>query len=147
MRGVVWGAGALVGTLGLALAALLLGYGRSRSAGTRAVEVEWPEGASADEAAALLADKGLVESREAMAIFLRATGGTGDMIPGPHLLFEGASPWELRRLLARSILRPSAKVTFPEGFNRFDIAARLEKLRVAGRQAFLTASADPRPPR
>jgi UPF0755 protein len=78
-----------------------------------------------------------------MAIFLRATGGTSDLVPGPHLLFEGSSPWELRRLLSRSILRPSSKVTFPEGFNRFDIASRLEKLRVAGRGAFLAASADP----
>jgi UPF0755 protein len=142
-RGIVWGAAALVATLGLALAALLLGYGRSRSAGNRAVEIEWPAGLSSDEAAALLVDKGLVESRETMAIFLRATGGTGELVPGPHLLSEGASPWELRRLLARSFLRPSAKVTLPEGFNRFDIAARLEKLRVTGRQAFLVASADP----
>jgi len=143
MRGVVWGVGALAVTLGLALGALLLGYGRARSAGARAVELEWPPGLSSEEAAALLADSGLVESRDTMAIFLRATGGTGDLVPGPHLLFEGASPWELRRLLARSILRPSAKVTVPEGFNRFDIAARLEKLRVTGRQAFLAASADP----
>ncbi len=143
MRGVVWGGAALAGTLGLALAALLLGYGRSRTKGTRAVEIEWPANLSSEDAAGLLADAGLVESRDAMTIFLRATGGTGDLVPGPHLLFEGTSPWELRRLLGRSILRPSAKVTIPEGFNRFDIAGRLEKLRVAGKQAFLAASADP----
>ena len=142
-RGVGWGAATLAATLGLALAGLLLGYGRSRGTGSRAVEIDWPPGASCEEAAAILADKGLVESRETMAVFLRATGGTAELVPGPHLLSEGATPWELRRLLTRSLFRPSAKVTLPEGWNRFDIAARLEKLGVAGRGAFLAASADP----
>ena len=143
-RGLLWGLGALLGTLGLALGGLVLGYGRSRGpAGPRLVELDWPAGLSSEEAGALLADHGLVESRDTMAIFLRATGGTGDLVPGPHLLFEGATPWELRRLLARSFLRPSAKVTIPEGYNRFDIASRLEKLRVAGKKAFVAASADP----
>ena len=143
MRGVLWGAAALAATLGLALAALLLGYGRSRGSGTRAVEIDWPAGLSSEEAAALLADKGLCASRDTMTIFLRATGGTADLVPGPHLLSQGASPWELRRLLSRSLFRPSVKVTIPEGFNRFDVASRLEKLRVAGRGAFLAASANP----
>ncbi len=142
-RGLLWGVASLVVTLGVALGGLLLGYGRSRSPGDRSVEIEWPAGISCEDAAALLADKGLVESRDTMAVFLRATGGTGDLVPGPHLLHEGATPWELRRLLSRSMFRPSAKVTIPEGFTRFDIAARLARLRVAGRQAFLAASADP----
>jgi UPF0755 protein len=142
-RGIGWGIAALLCTLSLALLALLLGYGRSRGGGARAVEIDWPAGISSEDAAELLASKGLVESRDTMTIFLRTTGGTGDFVPGPHLLFEGATPWELRRLLSRSILRPSAKVTIPEGFTRFDIAQRLEKLRVAGRAAFLAASADP----
>ena len=142
-RGLGWGVAALAATLGLALGALLLGYGRSRGTGNRAVEIEWPAGLSCEDAAALLADKGLVESRETMAIFLRASGGTAELAPGPHLLSEGASPWEIRRLLSRSLFRPSVKVTIPEGYNRFDVAARLEKLRVAGRAAFLSASADP----
>jgi UPF0755 protein len=143
LRAVLWGAGALAGTVGLAVLALLLGYGRSRGTGGRVVEIDWPAGLSSDEAAALLADQGLCESRETMAIFLRATGGTDDFVPGSHLLFDGATPWEIRRLLARSMFRPSARVTVPEGFNRFDIAARLEKAHVASRRGFLAASADP----
>jgi UPF0755 protein len=143
-RAVLWGAGTLLATLGLAAAGLLLGYGRSGAhpAG-RVVEVDWPAGLSAEEAADRLAELHLVESRDTMAIFLRATGGTGDFVPGPHLLFDGATPWDLRRLLSRSFLRPMARVTIPEGYNRFDIAARLEKLQIAGKKAFLSASADP----
>ena len=143
-RAVIWGTGALAATLALAAGGLLLGYGRSGGpAPGRVVEVDWPADLSPEEAAARLADLGLVESRETMAIFLRATGGTGDFVPGAHLLHQGATPWEIRRMLARSFLRPMARVTIPEGYNRFDIASRLEKLHVTGKKAFLGASADP----
>jgi UPF0755 protein len=76
-------------------------------------------------------------------VFLRATGGTARFVPGPHLLFEGASPWDLRELLSRSFMRQGAKITIPEGFNRFDIGSRLEKLRLASKRAFLVATAEP----
>jgi UPF0755 protein len=142
LRGLLWGLGALAATLGLAFAALLLGYGRHKSEGARVVEIDWPAGLSSEDAAALLAEKGLVESRDTMAIFLRATGGTSDFVPGPHLLSEGSSPWELRRLLSRSFMRGQVKITIPEGFNRYDIGARLEKLKIASKRSFLVASAD-----
>jgi UPF0755 protein len=142
-RAFVWGAATLAGTLALAVAGLLLGYGGWHGKGARTLEIDWPAGLSPEDAAALLAEKGLVESRDTMAVFLRATGGTAEFVPGPHLLFEGATPWEIRRMLARSFFRPMARVTIPEGYNRFDIAARLEKLHVAGRRAFLAQSADP----
>ena len=143
-RGIAWGVGALVTTLALAALGLLLGYGRSGSAPGQVVEIDWPAGLTSEEAAARLAALGLVESRDTMAVFLRATGGTEGFVPGPHVLYEGATPWELRRLLSRSLLRPSARISIPEGFNRFDIAARLAKRHITGRSAFLAASADPR---
>jgi UPF0755 protein len=143
-RAFLWTFASLVATLALAAAGLLLGYGRSGGhASGKVVEVDWPAGLSAEDAAARLADLGLVGSRDTMAVFLRATGGTDGFVPGPHLLYEGATPWDLRRLLGRSFLRPMARVTVPEGFNRYDIAARLEKLQITGRKAFLAASADP----
>ncbi|APR75730.1 Hypothetical protein A7982_01076 [Minicystis rosea] len=143
-RAVLWTVGSLAATLALAAGALLLGYGRSGGhTPGKIVEVDWPAGLSAEDAAARLAELGLVESRDTMAIFLRATGGTDDFVPGPHLLYDGATPWDLRRMLSRSFLRPMARITVPEGFNRFDIAARLEKLHIAGRKAFLAASSDP----
>ncbi|WP_437683836.1 endolytic transglycosylase MltG [Sorangium sp. So ce131] len=126
-----------------ALAALVFGFGRMTApADGRVVEINWPEGLDADEAAALLAAEGLVESERAMALYLGATGGTEAFVPGPHLLFAGATPRELRQLLTRAEGRPTAKVTIPEGWNRFDIAARLEKLHVAGKKTFLAATAD-----
>jgi UPF0755 protein len=133
----------MLATVGVLALLLYLGFGGVRGPGRGGtVEVDWPAGASPDEAAALLARLGLVRSEEAMVVFLRATGGTADFAGGPHLLFDGATPWELRRLLSRSPDRPQAKVTIPEGWSRFEIAARLEKLRIAGPKAFLAASSD-----
>ncbi|WP_437594620.1 endolytic transglycosylase MltG [Sorangium sp. So ce1000] len=144
-----WGRALLLGLAGAVAAAcaallvLVFGFGRARAPDRgRVVELNWPGGLDAGEAAALLAAEGLVESERAMALYLGATGGTEAFVPGPHLLFEGATPRELRQLLARAEGRPTAKLTIPEGFSRFDIAARLEKLRVAGRKAFLAATAD-----
>src|SRR4051812_12685905 len=54
LRGLLWGLGALAGTLGVALAALLLGYGRHHSEGAKAIEIDWPAGLSSEDAAALL---------------------------------------------------------------------------------------------
>ena len=143
-RALLAAAAGLFGVLGIVVVLLYLVFGKMRGP-TRGggVEVDWPAGLGSDEAAALLAQLGVVKSRDAMAVFLRATGGTAGFAPGPHLLPDGATPWELRRLLARSADRPRAKVVVPEGYNRFDIAARLEKLGVAGAKAFLASSADP----
>ncbi len=132
------------GTVLVALLFLVFGYGHLETpdAGA-AVEIDWPSGLDSDQAAALLARSGLVRSENAMAMFLRTTGGTKSFVPGPHLLAQGLDPWDLRRLLERSPTRPTTRVTIPEGYHRFDIGVRLEKLGVAGKHAFLHASADP----
>lgn len=142
-KALLWLGGTLAATLALGAAGLLLGYGRMHGpAGTGAVELDWPSDLSSEEAAARLVAAGLAESEDTLTLFFRASGGTSDFVPGPHLLQRGSSPWELRRYLSRSILRPGAKLTIPEGYNRFDIGARLEKLGIAGKKAFLGASAD-----
>lgn len=143
-RAFLFALGGAAGAVLAALGALVLGFGHLHTpdAGA-AVEVDWPSGLDSDQAAALLAHHGLVRSENAMAMFLRTTGGVASFVPGPHLLAQGLDPWDLRRLLERSPKRPTVRVTIPEGFHRFDIATRLDKLRVTGKNAFLRASADP----
>jgi UPF0755 protein len=144
-RAIGYGALAMAATFTVALGALLVVFGRSRPSGTGGVvDVDWPADLGAEASADKLAALGLVDDASAMAVFLRATGGTREFVAGPHLLPTGASPWELRRYLARSMLRPSAKLVVPEGFSRFDIAARLEKLKIASKRGFVAASADPK---
>lgn len=88
------------------------------------------------ERAALLDNPGLFEAYVVM------TGAKARLKPGPHLLRHGLSPAEMVARLTRSSLRPVVKVTVPEGYNRFQIAERLEKLEVAGARAFLASSED-----
>lgn len=128
----------------LVLGALWIGYGRSGGGSdSGAVELVLPAGATADDVAKLLVEKDLAHSETAMAMFLHSTGGAGDFVPGPHLIPKGATPWEIQKYLSRSYDRPKVRVTIPEGFNRFDIGTRLEKLHVAGKRAWLAATADP----
>ncbi len=137
---------ALAGAGGAAVAVLLglvLGFGSlDGPARGGAVEVDWPADVDSARAAAILSGLGLVHSEGAMAMFLRITGGTGGFVPGPHLLPERYDPWDLVRILERSPRRPTVRVPIPEGFHRFDIAARLEKLGIVPKDAFLRASTD-----
>lgn len=145
-KALIWGGVTLAGTLAVGALMLYFGYGRAHAPPRvqgGAVEVDWPAGLDSEQAAERLVELGLAESPGTLSVFFKATGGTGDFVPGPHLLPYGATPWDLRRMLGRSFFRPGVKCTIPEGYNRFDIAARLEKLHIAGKRGFLAASADP----
>lgn len=104
--------------------------------------VDWPAGLDSAEAAGILSGLGLVRSEGAMSMFLRLTGGTSGFVAGPHVLPDALDPWDLVRVLERSPKRPMARATIPEGFHRFDIATRLEKLGVVSKEVFLRVSAD-----
>ncbi len=117
--------------------------GRGPGAGT-AVEVLVPASASEAELARILAAAGVLAHPRLFALWLRATGGAKDVIPGVHLLTDDASP---RQVLARLERRPgggSVRVTFPEGWTRFDMARRLQEKRVVALRAFLDATTDAR---
>ena len=83
---------------------------------------------------------GLVGSRGRFSIYARLVSLS--VAPGSHLLTDDASPQELVHRLERLGAASKAKVTIPEGWNRFDIAKRLQTLHVASLSAFLEATAD-----
>jgi UPF0755 protein len=58
--------------------------------------------------------------------------------PGPHVLPDDLSPRELVLRLARNGSR--VKVTIPEGWTRFDIGRRVDKLGVCDNHQFLEAT-------
>jgi len=107
------------------------------------VEVGWPEGLGASDAAALLVDLGLSEQRTGLAAYLTASRASACFRAGAHLLPRRASPRLLRQLLCAEPDRPSARLTIPEGFTRFAVAERLERLGICGRNAFVLVSAEP----
>ena len=84
---------------------------------------------------------GLVGARSRFTLYARLVSMTAT--PGPHLLTDDASPQELVHRIERMGAASKAKVTIPEGWNRFDIAKRLQTLHVASQTAFLDATTDP----
>lgn len=60
--------------------------------------------------------------------------------PGEHLVPSGASPRQLIQLLARHLNRPVRKVTIPEGYDSFQIAARLQQQGICPSHAFEAAT-------
>jgi UPF0755 protein len=90
-----------------------------------------------------LSRAGVIASPRLFALWVRLTGGTDAVVPGKHLLTDDASPRELMARLERRGSAGSAHVTFPEGWNRFDMARRLEDKHVAPLRDFLDATTDP----
>jgi UPF0755 protein len=135
--------------VGLALAAfaastwLFALYPAERGPGQgRAVEVVVPGSPGADDLASILAAAGVVSSPRLFAFWVRATGGAGGVVGGTHLLTDDATPRELMARLERRAGAGSVRVTFPEGWTRFDMARRLQDKHVAPLREFLVATTD-----
>jgi UPF0755 protein len=135
--------------LGLALAAfasstwLFMLYPAERGPGQgRAAQIVVARDPPPSELAAMLASAGLVSAPRLFAFWVRATGGTHRIVEGTHLLADDASPRELMARLERRAGGGSARVTFPEGWTRFDMARRLQDKHVVALRDFLDATTD-----
>jgi UPF0755 protein len=97
---------------------------------------------SADEIAEKLAEAGLVTGPRTFALFVRLSGGTSRFAKGTHLLSDEATPRELLARLERAPGAGHVKVTFPEGWTRFDMAKRLQEKHVCPLRGFLDRTTD-----
>ena len=105
-----------------------------------AVEVTIDEHETASSLADKLGAAGVVASPRLFAVYVSLAGGTSSLVHGVHLLSDDATP---RELVARLERRPGAgrvKVTFPEGWTRFDMAKRLQEKKICTLRAFLDAT-------
>lgn len=142
------GARAWRGLIALGLVALLTSLAAaglwlwSRRAGPRgpALTLELRGDESARELRLELSGAGLVDDPRLFEAYLRLTRAPARLGRGSHVLRQGLSPAELVARLTRSRARPVVKVTIVEGFNRFQVAERLEQLEVASAPAFLELS-------
>lgn len=107
----------------------------------RDVEITIGPDDSRSAAVEKLEQAGLLKSPSIFALYLRVTAAR--IAPGKHFLTDDASPQDLVRRLEREGHATKAKVTIPEGFNRFDIAKRLQTLHVMAATSFLEASSQP----
>jgi len=109
----------------------------------REVEVRVEEGEDIDAAAARLEAAGVVESAWLFAAYVRLLGADDDLRTGALGLTDRMTPAEVANKVAHGLARSDVRVTVPEGFNRFEIARRLEVNGVCPAQAFLEATQDP----
>jgi UPF0755 protein len=140
----------VAGALAATYALLLFGYGSLHGPGEgREVELDWPADLGPEGAAARLGAAGLIGSPSLFAWYLRITHGANEFRPGPHLLTDDLSPSEIvarmrphTGVVDRLRLGPKVRVTLPEGFNRFDIAKRMQAQRICAARSFLAATAE-----
>jgi UPF0755 protein len=132
------------GLVGLALSTwLFILYPSSRGPGDgRAVELVVVQDPGAAGLAAALSTAGVISSPRLFAFWVRVTGGTGTVVSGRHLLTDDASPRELMARLERRASAGTTRVTFPEGWNRFEMARRLQDRQVVALRDFLEATTD-----
>ena len=146
-RGGSIGKWTLVATLlavALAAGAFLFGYPLTHGPGAgRDVELAIPGDESPEALAARLAAAGIVSHPRLFAAYLRVTGGATRAARGAHVLTDDLTPRELVARLERSPFAGHARVTFPEGWTRFEMARRLSQSGVCTLRSFLDATTDP----
>ena len=128
----------------VASSGILLVYPSGKGPGAgKAVVVEVTAGEGAWALADRLASAGVDASPKHFALYATTQGGTKGIALGKHLLTDDAGPGEILRRLQRFGMAERAKVTFPEGFTRFDMARRLEEKHVCTQAAFLEETTRP----
>ncbi len=131
------------GLLGIVASLLLIAYPLSSGPGVgREVVLTVPGDESPEALGQRLAGAGLISHPRIFALFVRARGGAASVVPGEHLLTDDLSPGGLFSRLARSFFVTRTRVTFPEGWTRYDIGARLQAKRICTARAFLAATED-----
>lgn len=95
-----------------------------------------------DELAARLGDVGAVADPRLFAVYARLLGADEHLRDGEVLLTDDMSPRDVLQRVALGYGAATVRVTIPEGFDRFDIAARLARWQICDEDAFLAATED-----
>lgn len=106
------------------------------------VEVRVTTGSSTRAIARQLAAQGVVRSAEHFLLWVRLLSADGRLQAGDYLLSPGMTPPAIVAVIRDG--RVAGKgVTIPEGYTVAQIADLLERLKLAEREKFLAAAADP----
>jgi UPF0755 protein len=142
-RALIYGAAGLVGLALAALGGLSLVYPKTRGPGRgRVVEIALEPGLDIDRLAARLDDVGVIEHPALFAAYGRMLGADERLRVGAVLLTDDMSPRDVLARLASGLGGAAIRVTLPEGFTRFDVAARLERWEICSAREVLAATED-----
>lgn len=133
----------MVGIAAVAVVWLLLGYPMRRTA--RHGRTEWitvHRDMTVVEVASLMSSHRFVDDEFLFATYARVLGAEGRMREGAVYLTDGLNPREVLQRVATGFGTSTVRITVPEGFTRFDIADRLARFGVVGRDEFLRATED-----
>jgi UPF0755 protein len=132
----------LIGTGGLIWLLLVFPNQRPESP-YRDLVIERPPGEPLSVLAAHLVEAQVIDKPTAFVWYLRLLGADVRLREGPVVVNRGLAPRDLVLRLARGYGRSNVRVPMPEGFTRFDMAARLARYGVCSTEAFERASRDP----
>ncbi len=108
----------------------------------RELSVDIDPHAPLSELAQRLSEAGVIESPRLFATYARLLGAGAHLRSGPALVTDDMTPRDVLQRIAVGYGGANVRVTIPEGFDRFDIAARLERWGVCSRGDFLAATED-----
>ncbi len=118
---------------------------RSYKGFEKEVLLDYPSGATTQELAELLADRGVIASKWRF-LAVRALRRNEVLMAGEYRFTEPAAPWDVYSRIARGdvFLR---QLTIPEGLTRFEVAKLVGEAGYATEKEFLALTADPAPVR
>jgi UPF0755 protein len=106
------------------------------------IVIEVPEGMSLRQLAAELKGAGVIDRPEVWVLYMRMRGLDRHLRQGKIRLRSPMTPEEVARHATTRLGRIQVRITIPEGFNRFEIAARLEDFGICSAEEFLDATED-----
>ncbi|MBW2461691.1 MAG: endolytic transglycosylase MltG [Deltaproteobacteria bacterium] len=108
----------------------------------RNVELVLSEVGDAERLAERLAGEGIVEDPNLFLVYLRLLGGAEVLRRGRVQLDDGMTPRQVAASVAATLGEGRMRILFPEGFTRYDVAARLADYHVCGEDEFIRATED-----
>jgi UPF0755 protein len=143
MKRLLYSLAALIVLVVAALAWLVVAYpSRTPAHGPpRTVAIELTPGTSLDALAAQLHRNALIDEPRLFALYARVMGARDSVRVGRVLVTTHMSIRQLLQRTATGFGSTPIRITIPEGFSRFDVAARLGEWNVCAAADFLSESA------
>ena len=118
-------------------------YPKGRGPGSgRERTIEVRPGMDVAELAAQLSGAGVIARPRVFVVYMRLLGADETLREGEVLLTDDMSPRDVLQRIAIGFGDATVRLTIPEGFHRFAVAARLERWGVCDADEFIEATED-----